>query len=329
MKAFELSYSCNHGVLQLNDNCSIPENNEQLLIKVMAAAINRTDLVSIKTGTLPKGNNILGVEVSGIVVDSGKYSDIFPKGTRVMGLVNGGGYAEYVSMHGNAAIKIPDYMNFQQAAGIPEVFLTAYQTLFGLGYLKNDETVLVHAGASGVGTAAIQLAKQLTSAKIITTAGSDKKLALCRSLGADVLINYHENDFSEVVKKETAGSGVDVILDFIGSSYWNKNISSIAYDGRWVLIGILGGSIVEKVNLMNLMEKRISLKGTLLTPRSDDYKARLTKEFIQRTKSLFDEKKLNPIIDKVFSFEDVEKAHGYMQSNAGFGKTILNIGASE
>lgn len=189
-----------------------------------------------------------------------------------MGLVNGGGYAEYVTMPADRAIVVPDTLSFEEAAAIPEVYLTAYQTLFWLGQLKDADTVLIHAGGSGVGSAAIQLAKQMTKAKIIVTAGSEEKLAFCRSLGADITINYKEQDFDEEVLNATNNQGVDVILDFIGASYWEKNLKSIKTDGRWVLIGILGGTEVEKVNIMQLLLKRIHLKGTLLTPRSDEYK---------------------------------------------------------
>lgn len=322
MRAVELSCKENKKLVTLNNAAARPKRNaDQLLIKVEAAAVNRTDLVAIESGKLPKGNPILGVEVSGTVIESD--STTFPCGSRVMGLVNGGGYAEYAVMNPGNAMMLSDKLSFEEGAAIPEVFLTAYQTLFWLGNLSSEESVLIHAGASGVGTAAIQLVKQLTSAKIVVTAGSSEKLELCRSLGADVLINYHEEDFSEKILKETAGHGVDVILDFIGASYWEKNMTSLAYDGRLILIGILGGTVVKEVDLMKLLEKRITIKATLLTPRSDAYKAKLTKEFSGKTKSLFEKGRLKPIIDSVFSLEEVEKAHQHMKSNQNKGKIIL------
>ncbi|WP_086313104.1 hypothetical protein A5821_000692 [Enterococcus sp. 7F3_DIV0205] len=324
MRAIELSYKENQPILELTKDAALPERtSNQLLIKVEAAAINRTDLVAIDTGKLPKGNTILGVEVSGTVVESD--SDAFPCGSRVMGLVNGGGYAEYAVMSLGNAMLLSDQLTFVEGAAIPEVFLTAYQTLFWLGELGPNQSVLIHAGASGVGSAAIQLVKQLTSAKIFVTAGSADKLELCRSLGADVVINYHDEDFSKRVLTETAGQGVDVILDFIGASYWEKNLASIAYDGRLILIGILGGTIIKELNLMDLLEKRIAIKGTLLTPRSDSYKAKLTKEFSDKTTSLFETGYLKPVVDTVFSLEDVENAHQYMRSNKNKGKIILKI----
>ncbi|MGX7243327.1 NAD(P)H-quinone oxidoreductase [Enterococcus quebecensis] len=324
MKAIELSYVENQAILELNNDFELPKRKtNQLLVKVEAAAINRTDLVAKETGKLPKGNTILGVEVSGIVIESD--SKVFPCGSRVMGLVNGGGYAEYAVMNLGNAMPLSEKLSFEEGAAIPEVFLTAYQTLFWLGELKSTESVLIHAGASGVGTAAIQLVKQLTSAKIFVTASSAEKLELCHTLGADVLINYHEKDFSEIIQQETVGKGVDVILDFVGASYWDKNLASLSYDGRLILIGILGGALVKDVNLMNLLEKRITIKGTLLTPRSDEYKARLTKEFSEKTKMLFETGHLKPIIDSIFLLKEVEQAHQLMKSNKNKGKIILKI----
>lgn len=324
MKAIELSFKENQAVLELNREAVLPvRGKNQLLIKVKAAAINRTDLVAKETGNLPKGNAILGVEVSGIVM--GSDSPLFSKGSRVMGLVNGGGYAEYAVMNLGNAMPLSEQLTFEEGAAIPEVFLTAYQTLFWLGKLKETESVLIHAGASGVGTAAIQLAKQLTSARVFVTASSSEKLKLCQKLGADVLINYREEDFSQRIIKETAGQGVDLILDFIGASYWKKNIYSIATDGHLILIGILGGTIINEVNLMDLLQKRVTIKGTLLTPRSDAYKAELTKEFVSRTTDLFAVGQLKPIVDSIFSLEEVEKAHRYMASNKNKGKIILKI----
>ncbi|MEG0481137.1 MAG: NAD(P)H-quinone oxidoreductase, partial [Clostridium sp.] len=304
---------------------NIPKLKEgELLIKVHSAAVNRTDIITRegKVGYLE--NPILGVEISGVVTEiSGKSS--FSIGDRVMGLVNGGGYAEFAVMPSDRAIKVPDSLSFDEAAAIPEVFLTAYQTLFWLGKLKKNETVLIHAGASGVGTAAIQLAKHISDAKVIVTAGSKRKLDFCRELGADVLINYKEKSFDEEVLKATNGKGVDLILDFVGADYWNKNLASIKKEGRWVLIGILGGAEVEKVNLLSIMSKCIQFTGTLLTPRSSEYKALLTKEFSENIIPYFESKKIKPIIDTKFSLDDIGKAHLYMEGNHNIGKIIINV----
>ncbi|MGN7394075.1 NAD(P)H-quinone oxidoreductase [Peribacillus frigoritolerans] len=296
----------------------------EILIKVKASAINRTDIVSREGKSGYMANPILGIEVSGEVVETGEGANI-QSGTRVMGLVNGGGYAQYALMPADRAMKIPDNLSFEEAAAIPEVFLTAYQTLFWLGELTDQETVLIHAGGSGVGTAAIQLAKKLTKAKIITTAGSKEKLDFCHSLGADICINYKEQAFDEEILKATNNQGVDVILDFIGASYWEKNLKSIKTDGRWVLIGILGGTVVEKVNLMELLLKRVQLKGTLLTPRSDEYKKELTEEFVKKAMPLFLKNEIKAIVDHVFPFEEVQRAHEHMEANKNVGKIILQV----
>ncbi|MFA5669233.1 MAG: NAD(P)H-quinone oxidoreductase [Balneolaceae bacterium] len=302
-----------------------PEPKEdEILIKVKASAINRTDIITREKGGGYLETPILGIEVAGVVERAGAKTNI-ALGTRVMGLVNGGGYAQYAVMPANRAIEIPDNISFEQAAAITEVFLTAYQCLYWHGRLAEKETVLIHAGGSGVGTAAIQLAKQFSNAKVITTAGSEEKLVHAKKIGADFGINYKEQDFAEEVLKITENRGVDVILDFVGASYWEKNYQSISIDGRWILIGLLGGAVVERVNLFELMSKRVQLTGTLLTPRSDEYKAELTKEFAFKTMPYFENGKLIPIIDCVYSFEQIRRAHERMQANANIGKIILQV----
>lgn len=303
----------------------LPELNPgDLLIKVAAAGVNRTDILTRERPTDRPEAVRIGIEVAGTVVDTNGDSH-FAKGDRVAGLVNGGGYAEYVTMPSDRAIRIPDRLSFEEAAAIPEVFLTAYQTLFWLGQLKDKETVLIHAGGSGVGTAAIQLAKQLKHATVIVTAGSTEKLDFCKSLGADIGINYKEVDFDKEVQKITDGAGVDLILDFVGASYWKKNAASLKTDGRWVLIGTLGGFEVGQVNLLELIQKRIQLTGTLLTPRSDDYKARLTKDFLADAFPLFERGLVKPIIDTTFPMAEAGSAHKHMEANKNIGKIILTL----
>lgn len=300
-----------------------PELKEgELLIKVEAAAINRTDIMNRESSSSYMDHPILGVEVAGKVEQAGVGTEV-KVGTSVMGLVNGGGYAEYAVMPADRAMIIPEGLSYEEAAAIPEVFLTAYQTLFWIGKLTKGETVLVHAGGSGVGTAAIQLAKKIAGAKVITTAGSKEKLDFCRSLGADHCINYKEQNFAEEVMQATNNQGVDLILDFIGASYWNKNLASIKTDGRWVLIGVLGGTEVQNVNLMDIMSKRVQLTGTLLTPRSDKYKTELTADFAANALNLFAQKQLQPVVDRTFSFADIRQAHQHMEDNKNLGKIIL------
>lgn len=325
MKAISIKKPGGSEQLEIQER-PVPSLEEgELLIKVQASAINRTDTLTRENKQLSKPYPILGVEVAGIVVDSNLADEKIAIGTRIAGLVNHGGYAEYVAMPADRVFHMPDTMSFEEAAAIPEVFLTAYQTLYWLGKLKQGETVLIHAGASGVGTAAIQLTKKMTKANVIVTAGSEEKLEFCKELGADKGINYKKEDFAKEVLDYTQNKGVDLILDFIGASYWDQNVASIKTDGRWILIGTLGGTIVEKVNLGVFLQKRIAIQGTLLTPRSDQYKAELTNEFVKKVMPYFENNSIKPIIDTTFSFGDVTSAHLHMEENKNTGKIILSI----
>lgn len=302
---------------------SIKEN--ELLIEVHAAGVNRTDVLSREKMSSSTPQTGLGIEVSGIVTKVGENESTFAVGDKVMGLVNGGGYAEYAVLPSNRAMKIPKMFTFEQAAAIPEVFLTAYQTLFWQGKLSKKQTVLIHAGGSGVGTAAIQLAKELVSANVIVTAGSKEKLDFCKELGADVLINYKKESFDEKVLAATNNEGANVILDFVGASYWEKNLKSIKKGGHWVLIGTLGGSRIEHVDLLSLMVKYITLTGTLLTPRSDTYKSELTHEFAEKVLPLMEKGYIKPIVHKAFPLEEAEAAQQYMKESRNIGKIILTV----
>src|SRR5699024_6438866 len=261
-----------------------------------------------------KENISLGLEVSGIVEEVGSNISKYKIGDEVCGLMAEGGYAEYAILREDIIIPKPDNLSFVEAAAIPEVFMTAYQTLFWLGKLKRGEHVLIHAGGSGVGTAAIQLAKQ-AGAIVTVTAGSQEKLEFCKTLGADTLINYKTETFSDVILEETKKRGVDLILDFIGASYWDMNMKSISVDGRIVLIGLLGGARVENFNLNHILAKRIQVTGTLLNPRSDQYKADLVNDLVESSLELFKTGELKPIVDSTYELADVGKAHDYMQAS--------------
>lgn len=309
----------------------IPEPTEdEILVKVEATAVNRTDVLTRENESLEEPYPILGVEVSGVVKkESPNYPEL-TEGTRVAGLVNRGGYAEYAVMPAGRAMILPDSISSIEGAAIPEVFLTAYQTMFWLGELKPQETVLIHAAGSGVGTAAIQLAsRKITDANIIATAGKQHKLEMARALGADLTINYKKENFAEKVLEYTDGKGVDVILDFIGASYWDKNLKSAAVDGRWILIGTLGGAEIDNFSIGEIMSKRLSLKGTTLTPRSDKYKAELSQEFAKRIMPFFEEDIIQPIIHSVLDFEDLPEAHRQMEANENTGKIVLDVSDGE
>ena len=207
---------------------------------------------------------------------------------------------------------------------MPEVFLTAYQALFWLGSLQRGQRVLIHAGASGVGTAAIQLVRE-AGAEPLVTAGSPEKLAACRELGAAEAFSYREGPFAPRVKDATGGRGVDLILDFVGAPYWEQNVECLATDGRLILISTLGGPKVEKVNLLALISKRIQVTGTTLRARSVDYKIRLTEDFARFALPRFRDGRLKPVIDKVFSWESVREAHRRMEENRNIGKIVLRV----
>ncbi|HLQ83551.1 MAG TPA: NAD(P)H-quinone oxidoreductase [Pseudogracilibacillus sp.] len=298
----------------------------EVLVKVKASAVNRADIVK-RVGKYPnqaKENISLGLEVSGIVEEVGSNISKYKIGDEVCGLMAEGGYAEYAILREDIIIPKPDNLSFVEAAAIPEVFMTAYQTLFWLGKLKRGEHVLIHAGGSGVGTAAIQLAKQ-AGAIVTVTAGSQEKLEFCKTLGADTLINYKTETFSDVILEETKKRGVDLILDFIGASYWDMNMKSIAVDGRIVLIGLLGGARVENFNLNHILAKRIQVTGTLLNPRSDQYKADLVNDLVESSLELFKTGELKPIVDSTYELADVGKAHDYMQASKNIGKIVLTV----
>lgn len=292
--------------------------DDELLIEVKASGVNRLDLLHRNR----LSDVVLGVETAGVVVEAGDQASA-KVGDRVMGLTSTGGYAEFAVINDKLAMPILEELTFHQAAAIPEVFLTAFQTLYLIGRLEPGEKVLIHAGGSGVGTAAIQLAREISQAEIFTTAGSKEKLDFIKDLGATHTINYKEESFSDYVLKETDGNGVNLILDFIGADYYHDNIKSIAVDGRIVLIGTLSGGQVADVDLQKLLSKRIQLTGTLLSPRSLAYKQELVSQFKKVALDLFKDESLKPIIDKVYTLDQAEEAHNYMKANKNIGKIIL------
>lgn len=292
--------------------------NDELLVEVKASGVNRLDLIHRER----LSDVVLGVETAGVVVQAGDQATA-KVGDRVMGLTSTGGYADYAVINDKLAMEVPENLTFQQAAAIPEVFLTAFQTLYLIGKLNQGEKVLIHAGGSGVGTAAIQLARELSQAEIFTTAGSQEKLDFIKDLGANHTINYKKESFSDYVLKETEGQGVNLILDFIGADYYHDNIKSVAIDGRIVLIGTLSGGEVDGVDLQELLNKRIQLTGTLLSPRSLAYKQDLVDQFKEAALDLFKDQPLKPIINKVFPLNQAQEAHDYMKANKNIGKIIL------
>lgn len=300
-----------------------PKDHE-ILIKVQACALNRLDILQ-REGRypIPEGESpILGIDVSGKVETVGSKVKHWKHGDKVMGLVNGGGYAEFALMHEEMAMPKPDNLSFEEAASVPEAFLTAYQALFWIAGLKSGENVLIHAGASGVGTAAIQLVRMRDAIPIVT-AGSAEKICFCRDLGAKIGINYHEEDFSKKVLDATNNRGANIILDFVGAPYWKKNWDCLAKEGHLVLIASMGGSEVETVDLKLFFRKWATVTGTTLRARSLEYKIRLVHDFLDFSLVKFHEGRLKAVVDKIFDWSQVKEAHLRMEANENKGKIIL------
>ncbi|MFD1408876.1 NAD(P)H-quinone oxidoreductase [Kroppenstedtia eburnea] len=299
---------------------------DELLVRVQATALNRADIMQRqgKYPPPPGASPILGLEMAGVVEEVGEKCRDWKVGDRVFGLLPGGGYAEYAVIPGQMALPVPKGLNTVEAAAIAEVFLTAYQALFWLGDLQKGDRVLIHAGASGVGTAAIQLAKT-HGATVFTTAGSREKLKACLSLGADLALNYKEGPFAPAVQKAAGTEGVQVILDFVGAPYWEQNVDSLGMDGKLVLISTMGGTRPENFSLGPFLAKRLQLTGTTLRSRSLDYKKRLARDFAEMALPRFDDGRLRPIIDRIFPWDEVREAHRYMEENRNIGKIVLQV----
>jgi putative PIG3 family NAD(P)H quinone oxidoreductase len=326
MKAAVITNSGAPDVLAIRD---IPEPQpapEELLVKVHATALNRADLLQrLGRYPAPKGtrDDIPGLEFAGDVMAIGAKVAAFKIGDPVMGLLQGEGYAEQIVTHERLAMPIPTNLSFVEAAAIPEVFLTAYDALFARLNLRMGERLLIHAIGSGVGIAALQLAKT-TGAEVFGTTGSEEKIRMAEALGLDVGIPYRSQDFAQIVAERTGGKGVHAILDFVGASYWSKNLDCLARQGRMVLVGTLGGSKVE-ADLGLIMRKRLQITGTVLRARPLEEKIALTKSFEERALPLFAAGKLKPVVDSTFSLEQVGDAHAYMETNQNFGKIVLKI----
>lgn len=300
---------------------------EDLLVGVRATALNRGDLLQRRglypqPGPIPE-HEVPGLEFAGEVLQAGARVEGFAPGDRVMGILAGGSYAEKIVTHNRNAVRIPDNLSDAEAAAVPEAFITAHDALLQCD-LVAGESVLVHAAGSGVGVAAIQVAHVMGATPILGTAGSDEKLEAARGIGLDVGIDYHHKDFAQEVMSETGGHGADVIVDFIGASYLARNLSSVAECGRIIIIGMLGG-IAAELNLAQLLARRARIMGTLLRPRPLEQKAAATRAFEKSVLPHIACGRIRPIVDRVFPLADAAAAHAYMETNANFGKIILEV----
>ncbi len=297
---------------------------DEVLIRVYAAGVNRPDIFQ-RRGLYPPpidASPILGLEVAGEIIACGTNVAKWRPGDKVCALVNGGGYAEYAVAPAAQCLPIPDQFTYIQAAALPETFFTVWHNLFQRAQLKADEAVLIHGGSSGIGTVAIQLARAF-GAKVFATAGSTDKCRAIESLGATA-IQYRTQDFVAVIKEQTQGQGVNVILDMVGGDYIQRNFSVAAKDGRIVNIAFLQGSKTQ-VDFMPLMLKRLTFTGSTLRAQSAQIKASITNELEQKVWPLFVNKTIEPVIDSVFPFAQVAAAHTRMESSEHVGKIILDV----
>jgi putative PIG3 family NAD(P)H quinone oxidoreductase len=311
-------------VLQLRDVPDPEPAPDEVLVDVAATALNRADLLQ-RMGLYPgppMDHEIPGMEFSGTVAGVGRRVTSVAVGDRVMGIVGGGAYAERLVTHERMAMPVPDRVQLADAAAIPEVFITAFDALVAQGGLTSGRTALVHAGASGVGTAAIQIAKAIGATVIVTT--STGKVGACRDLGADVVVDYRNEDFVDGVRDHTAGRGVDVVLDVIGGDYVARNVACVATGGRIIQVGVMGSGSAE-LNVGALLVKRASLVGTTLRSRPIEEKVAISRRFATEVLPFLADGTMHPVIDSRFTLDRIAEAHERMASNANIGKIVVDV----
>ncbi len=297
----------------------------QVLIRVHAAGINRPDALQ-RAGKYPMKpgmDPIPGLEVAGEVVAVGAGVTRFAVGDRVCALTNGGGYAEYCAVPAGQTLPVPDGVDWVQAAAIPETFFTVWANLFGLGAAKTGHCVLIHGGTSGIGTTALMLCREF-GIEAFATAGSPEKCAAISKLGGQP-INYREEDFAKVIAEKTADQGVNVILDIMGGSYLNGNISALAMDGRLVMLGFLGGARANDIDLLAILGKRAVVTGSLLRARTAAEKAAIADQLQEHVWPALSAGRCLPIIDKVYPLADAAQAHARMEGGDHIGKIVLQV----
>lgn len=300
---------------------------DQVLVKVFATSINRPDLVQ-REGKYPPpagDSEILGLEVSGVIEELGEGVSGWQVGDRVMTLVGGGGYAEFAVAYAAHLMMIPGSMSFEEAACVCESYITAFLNVFMIGDFKDGQSAILHGGGGGVNTAAIQLCRALTPASKLIVTASPAKMERVKEIGADFLINFLETpDFTEVVKEYTGKKGVDLILDHVGAKYLAPNMNSLGYKGRLVIIGVISG-IKAELNLALMMVKRQQIIGSVLRSRPVPEKGEIVAEFTRLALPKFADRSIVPIIEKVFTIDQVADAHRMMEEDKHFGKIVLRI----
>jgi putative PIG3 family NAD(P)H quinone oxidoreductase len=296
-----------------------------VLVRVAAAGVNRPDLMQRqgKYPPPPGAPDILGLEIAGTVVAAGPSTSGLEVGRQICALVAGGGYAEFCAVPAPQCLPIPGPLSLVEAAAVPETFFTVWANLFDRGRLKPGEWALVHGGASGIGTTAIQLGRAL-GAKIITTVGNERKGDACLALGATASINYRQQDFVEAVKQITGGRGVNVVLDIIGGEYFERNLSVLAMDGRLIQVGLMGGPKTQ-LNLIPVMQRRLTITGSLLRPRTVEEKGAIAKALEAQVWPLLNAGTVKPIIQGTFPLARAAEAHRALEEGDHIGKIVLTV----
>jgi NADPH:quinone reductase len=326
MKAIVITQPGGPEVLQIAERPKQVCGADEVLVKVYAAGVNRPDVYQRKGNyPPPKGASpdIPGLEIAGVIEQAGKDVSRWKVGDKVCALLTGGGYAEYCAVPQGQCLPVPGNLSFEEAASLPETFFTVWSNVFDRGQLKGNETLLVHGGSSGIGVAAIQMAKALGH-KVYVTAGSDEKCRFCESLGAERAINYKTENFAAVIKEITDGKGVDVILDMIGGDYVQPNIKSLADDGRLVMINMMLCKDVQ-VDLSAVMSKRLTITGSTLRSRDVAFKAAIAKNLEHAIWPLLATGKIKSVINATFPLEKAVDAHVLMESGDLIGKVVLKV----
>src|SRR5690554_2102113 len=325
MKAIYISQSGGPEVLQITERERPRPGPDEVLIKTKAAGINRPDVMQ-RLGKYPAPKDapadIPGLEVAGIIQEVGGNVMRFKPGDQVCALVSGGGYAEYTVAPSLQCLPVPEGLSFEEAASLPETFFTVWNNIFDIGQFRPGETVLVHGGSSGIEVAAIQIVKAM-GGNVIVTAGTSAKCQACQKLGADLAINYREEEFESQIQTFTRGQGVDIVLDMIGGDYTEKNIRTLDTNGRLVMINAMKGKL-GTVDLLQIMSKRLLVTGSTLRPRSVKYKGLIAEKLSQHIWPLIP-LKIKPVIHQTFPLKQAMNAHELMESSEHIGKIILKI----
>jgi len=328
MKAIIITQPGAPEVLQLAERPKPTFTAYEVLVKVAAAGVNRPDVFQRKGNYPPPAGapqDIPGLEIAGTVVEVGANITRWKVGDKVCALVIGGGYAEYCNVPAGQCLPIPENLSFIEAASLPETFFTVWSNVFDRGHLQKGESLLVHGGSSGIGVAAIQIAKAL-GCTVYATAGSDEKCKFCEELGAAKAINYKTENFTDVIKQLTHNKGVDVILDMIGGDYTAPNLQSLADDGRLVFINTMKGKDVN-IDLSIVMRKRLTITGSMLRSREISFKVAIAQNLEKNIWPLLKSGEIKPIIYKVFPADRAAAAHRLMESSEHIGKIALDFEA--